>query len=127
MTAVTFEKITLEGVRTYQISKTVESFTAREHTTTPLVHWQDRYVHLGLNKAKVVLWVAGIGLVPKGVADPKVLYSGVFDKLDAKGRAVFADGTVLKLGPGVTSPESGKTVVVSIDPIAKQIVQITAR
>lgn len=127
VTAVTFASITLEGARTYEISKSVESFTTNEHRVTPLVHWLDRYVHLGVNKEKVALWVAGIGIVPKGVEDHRVVYSGVFNKLDAKGRAVFADGTVLKLGPGVTPPEPGKQVLVYLDAIAKQIVQIAAR
>lgn len=127
VTAVTFESITLEGVRTYKISKSVESFTTNEHTVTPLVHWLDRYVHVGVNKEKVALWVAGIGVVPKGGSDPRVVYAGVFSKLDAKGRAIFADGTVLKLGPGVPPPELGKQVLVYIDPAAKQIVELSAR
>lgn len=127
VTAVTFESITLEGARTYEISKGVESFTTNEHTVTPLVHWLDRYVHVGVNKAKVALWVAGIGVVPKGGSDSRVVYSGVFNKLDANGRAVFADGTVLKLGPGVTPPEPDKQVLVYLDPLAKQIVQMSAR
>ncbi len=127
VTAVTFEQITLESARTYKISKALESFTTRERKTTPLVHWQDRYVHLGLDKEKIVVWVAGIGVVPKGVSDPRVLYAGVFEKIDPKGRAVFADGTVLRMAAGVVPPEPGKEALVTIDPVAKQIVQINSR
>ncbi len=71
--------------------------------------------------------MAGIGVVPKDGSDPRVVYSGVFNKLDAKGRAVFADGTVLKLAQGVTPPEPGKQVLVYLDAAAKQIVQLSAR
>lgn len=115
-------KIELDGARSYRVSRQVESFTSRTHRVTALVHWKDRYVHVGLDDESVVVWVAGIGVVARD-GERMVTFSGVFERVE-KGRAVFRDGTALKVAAGVATPEPGKDVVCSVDPKTGEIVRI---
>lgn len=122
VTDVNNEKIEINGKNTYEISQEVESFRALEtHEVTPLAHLQGRYVHLGI-KDDLVVWITGIGLVIPG--PPKeVFFPGRFLKMVA-GRALFRDGTTLKLAPGVTIPKRGDQVDATIDPTKDLVVEL---
>lgn len=115
---VSFEAVTIQG-KAFRIRKDVESFTTREHKITPLIHWKDRYVHVGLDDQSNVEWIAGIGVVTK-TDPPVVFYSGTFERAE-KGRAIFKDGTVLRLGEGVKPPRKGRKAVANIDPSTRRI------
>ncbi|HVE75383.1 MAG TPA: hypothetical protein VND22_01305 [Actinomycetota bacterium] len=120
-----FRRIELDGERSLPVSEDVESFTTRGHEVVPPGRWKSRYVHVGI-KDKQVVWVAVIGVVPQGDA-PVVIYSGVFDRLDSKKRAVFEDGTVIKLADGVSAPPKGKETVVFIDPAKHVATAVTVQ
>lgn len=59
-----------------------------------------------------VKWIAGIGIVRR--SDSIVTYSGEFVSME-RGRAVFEDGTALRLEDGLRSPKRGDTVVAFLD------------
>lgn len=106
-TDMTFERIELEGERTYEIHEEVESFKTRSHQITSLLSWERKYVHVGLDDDGLVRWIAGIGNVIEG-NPPNVLYSGVFERFEDEGRqAFFEDGTVLTFGERVRPPGGG--------------------
>lgn len=113
--------MTLDGQRTYPIDREVESFSSRDHRVTPLVHWKDRYVHLGLETSRGVIWIAGIGVVTDD-QPPRVFYSGKFERIDNQRRAIFADGTALKVGGGLAPPAQGDLILVVFDPVRKEII-----
>ncbi|HVE92543.1 MAG TPA: hypothetical protein VNE62_09640 [Actinomycetota bacterium] len=119
---VSVGRLQFQGGKAYAISDRIESFTTRTHEVKALALWKGKYVHAGIENKEVV-WVAGIGVVPK---DPPrhVTYTGVFRNLDSRGRAVFEDGTVLALAAGVKPPRKGETVV-TIDPLKKAVVSLT--
>lgn len=113
-TDVTFDRIVLDGERTYEIDQSVESFATRSKHVTSLLSWEGRYVHVGLNDEHRAVWIAGIGLVS---GDPEIVrYSGVFESFDEGERtATFEDGTVLEFDRGVEPPRRGREVVVVIE------------
>lgn len=122
-TEVTLERIQIDGKRSYALGENVESFTTRSHEITPLLTWKGKYIHLGLDKDRKVVWVAGIGTVVKS-SRPYTLYTGVFEKKDATtGRAVFEDGTTLAVLSGLKLPRPGESVVM-IDPAEHRITKI---
>lgn len=122
VTDINFERMELDGSRVYRISEAIESFTTRSHDVTPLLSWKNRYVHVGVNDQREAIWVAGIGVV---TGDPRVVvYTGAFERVDAKGRAIFRDGTVLQLGEGVQAPSKKTEVVVNIDPSKHAVVML---
>jgi hypothetical protein len=113
-TDVTFDRIQLDGERTYEIDESVESFATRSHHVTSLLSWEGKYVHVGLDDDDRAVWIAGIGILSGKPA--KVRYSGVFESFDAdRQRATFEDGTVLEFASSVKAPERGREVVVEID------------
>lgn len=116
VTEVSLERIQLDGERTYVLADEVESFTTRSHEVSPLLGWEGKYVHVGLDGGEQVSWVAGIGTVVRD-DPPYTLYTGVFSRLDDEtGRAVFADGTALEVSDGLRFPQAGSEAVVTIDP-----------
>ncbi len=117
------DTMTLDG-KSYPISKTVESFTTfKDHRVTPIIHWQGRYVHVGLDDDRVQ-WIAGIGIV--GPSDKTVIYTGKFLRID-DGRAVFEDGTALTLGRGIKAPKKGFQAVAVIDSRTDKVTEIQSK
>jgi hypothetical protein len=124
VTLVTLERIELDGKNSYQVSEDLESFTTGDHTIRPLLSWKDRYVQLGLDDG-AVQWVAGIGIVASD--PPRVLYTGLFERLESERRAVFRDGTVLVLAEGVSAPPKGSEALATIDPSNDLVISIKAQ
>lgn len=122
VTEVTLERIILDNDRSYEISPKVESFLASSKKIAPILSTDNRYVQLGLDSSKVVVWISTVGVIAR-TEPPAALYSGVFIKKDSSGRAVFKDGTVLKVASGVDFPRANKKVAVKIDPARHEITE----
>jgi hypothetical protein len=136
VTAVTTERITLDGDRTYRVAEDLASFSTYDLIATPMLQRRGQYVQLGLD-GDVAEWMAGIGVVVRAEGrDPVVFYNGDLVRIDDD-RAIFKDGTVLALAedaelpdkggdtpgpPGVTGPARAE-----IDPSAHQVVVLTAQ
>jgi hypothetical protein len=122
-TDVTFDRIQLDGEGGFEIRDDVESFATRSHHIEPLLGWEGKYVHIGLDDEDRVRWVAGIGLVSGKPA--MVTYSGVFESYDEdQNRGTFEDGTVLEFAGTVDPPEEGREVVVEIDVKSDRVVKV---
>jgi hypothetical protein len=112
---VSFDRITLDGGRSYGVRKDLQSFSTYDLAAFPMLQRQGQYVQLGL-RGRQAAWMAGIGVVVrKPGAPPVVYYNGVLLRLDGR-RAIFRDGTVLRLADGVTPPVPQGLVRAEIDP-----------
>jgi hypothetical protein len=117
---ISFDRITLDGGRSYGVSRKLASFSTYDLAAVPMLHRKGQYVQVGLD-GRTVVWMAGIGVVVRvpGTA-PVVFYNGDLLRVDGR-RAVFRDGTVLRLGPGVQSPRSPGPLRAEIDPVAHAV------
>lgn len=111
---ISFDRLTLDGDRSYGVRKDLQSFSTYDLAAVPMLHRLGQYVQLGLNGKKVA-WLAGIGVVVKGAGPPVVYYNGTLVRRDGD-RAVFRDGTVLRLAGGVTPPVAQGLVRAELDP-----------
>lgn len=116
---VTLERLTLDGNRSWPLRRDLQSFSTYDLGATPVLQRQDQYVQVGL-RGKEVAWVAGIGVVVAG-EHPVVFYNGHLLRIDGKRRAIFRDGTVLRLADGVRSPSSEGAVRAEIDPATHKV------
>src|SRR5439155_16749512 len=102
---ISFDRITLDGGRSYGVRKDLQSFSTYDLAAVPMLQRLGQYVQLGLSGQKVA-WMAGIGVVVRRPdAPPVVYYNGVPVRRDGS-RLIFRDGTVLQLAGGVTVPAS---------------------
>ena len=125
VTNITLERMQFDGERAYAIGANVESFGTQSHEPTRLLALEGKYVQVGLDGEEIA-WVASIGIVVQ-TPTAAVLYTGVFERLDADtNRAVFADGTTLLLGGDVEAPQAGAEIVASIDAVAHEVVSLEA-
>ena len=108
--------ITLDGGRTYKVSPRLQSFSTYTLETLSLLGRKGQYVQIGLH-GRTMTWIATIG-APVPLQPPVVFYNGRLTRIDSSGHLVFRDGTVLKLGPAVTSPITSGVVRAEIDPSA---------
>lgn len=112
---ISFERITLDGGRSYGVSDDLASFSTYDLAPVPMLHRKGQYVQVGLDGDEVE-WMAGIGVVVRAPgAEPVVFYNGHLLRV-GDGRAIFRDGTVLRLGDGVRSPVPEGLVRAEIDP-----------
>ena len=116
---ISFEGITLDGGRSYEVRNDLQSFSTYDLGAVPMLHRLGQYVQLGLDGKKVA-WMAGIGVVVRGAGPPVVYYNGVLVRLDGD-RAIFRDGTVLRLAGGVRSPVERGLVRAEIDPAVHRV------
>jgi hypothetical protein len=111
---ISFERITLDGGRMYGVAKDLQSFSTYDLAAVPMLHRLGQYVQLGLNGKKVA-WLAGIGVVVRGAGPPVVYYNGALVRREGD-RAIFRDGTVLRLAAGVNPPVEQGLVRAELDP-----------
>jgi hypothetical protein len=111
---ISFEQITLDGGRTYGVQKDLQSFSTYDLAAVPMLQRRGQYVQLGLNGKKVA-WLAGIGVVVRGAGPPVVYYNGTLVRREGD-RAIFRDGTVLRLAAGVNPPVEHGLVRAELDP-----------
>ncbi|MGH2811992.1 MAG: hypothetical protein ACRDI1_04690 [Actinomycetota bacterium] len=115
VTSINFTQVELDGKRRYSISSEVQSFSTYNGEVTPLLAWEKKYVHLGLED-DTVMWFAGIGVLDRTADPPVVFYAnGLVEDIDGEGRLVFADGTVLEPAEGLELPPEGARVTAKID------------
>ena len=109
-------RITLDGGRSYGVRGDLQSFSTYDLAPVPMLHRLGQYVQLGLDGDNVA-WMAGVGLVVRASpAPPVVFYNGRLVRIDSGRRAIFRDGTVLLLAPGVRSTVDEGLVRAEIDP-----------
>jgi len=81
-----------------------------------------QYVLLGAH-GHTADWIGGVSAIVKGTR-PQAFYQGKFLRLDAKRRAIFADGTVLSLAATVKPPAARTVVSAVIDVRRHEIVEV---
>jgi hypothetical protein len=126
VTDASFQRIQLGGTRPYAIAANVESFIAASHRVTSLLAWKGKFVQIGLDSGKNVIWIAGIGTVVQG-NPPLVYYSGIVDRFDkTRYRVYFRDGTVLRATAAVGAPEIGRRILCQLDASRGVVTKISA-
>jgi hypothetical protein len=95
--------LTLDRTRTFAIDRRLQSFSTVDGSTLPLRGRLGQYVQVGVRHRKVVWLAAFASVVRERGERPVVYYAGVLVRTDRR-HAVFADGTVLALAPGVAAP-----------------------
>lgn len=128
-TSLSHTSITLDGSRTYPVSERLVSFSTYTGAIEPMITRKGQYVQIGLDEEdgkKAMVWMAGIAQV-LATAQPAVYYTGIYVRtIEGGKRAVFRDGTVIRLSPGVTVPDkAGTGVIVRIDPASHEAVEVT--
>lgn len=114
VTSVTASRITLAGGKTYKVSKTLQCFSTSSLQTVPLLQRQGQYVQVGVS-GDTVTWLAAVAAVTP-LDPPAVLYNGTLVHVDGNHRAIFRDGTVLRLDGSVSAPAGTGFMRAEIDP-----------
>ena len=129
-TSLSFERITLDGKRTYPISRELVSFSTYTRAVEPMIGRKGQYVQIGLRTRdgkRTMVWMAGVAQVVPG-AKPTVYYKGILRRFEpATRRLVFGDGTVFRVAAGVEPPKPPAPVVVEIDPATHLAGAVTIR
>lgn len=123
LSAVDDRQVTLDGARTYKVSERLRSFSTYDLRLEPVRNRLGQYVQVGLD-GEALVWMAGVAAVVPG-DPPRVFYSGRLKEVDGKGRAIFADGTVLTLAPGVRPPVPQGFVQAEIDARSHRVLRLT--
>ena len=113
---ISLERITLDGARSYKVADDLASFSTYDLSVTPMLHRKGHYVQLGLD-GDTAEWMAGIGVVVRAPGKPPVVYYNGYLLRVADGRAVFRNGTVLRLAQDVKSPAPEGLLRAEIDPV----------
>ena len=116
---VDVHRITLDGGRTYSVSRSLQSFSSMSLQTVPLLQRRGQYVQIGL-RGHTMVWIAAIGSVVRLPSQHVVFYNGQLAATPPH-RIVFRDGTVLDLAGGVTSPVRTGFVRAEIDPSTHRV------
>jgi hypothetical protein len=121
VTAVSRQRLTLDGSRSYAISPGLQSFSTYTLTAVSVLQRKGQYVQIGLN-GKTVVWLANIAAVLP-TNPPSVYYRGRLLRVDQR-QAIFRDGTVLRVAPETAAVPAGD-VLVRLDPARHQAVDMT--
>lgn len=119
---MTRSELTLDGGRTYPVSRRLQSFSTQTGQLVPALGREGQYVHVGIEGGTVV-WFAPIAEVFEGEV-PVAYYTGQLDRI-VDGRARFRDGTVLRLADGVAASPGPGIVQVEIDPVARVVRRVS--
>lgn len=123
VTDVSFEQITLDGERTYDVSEHLKSFSTSTLELEPMLGRDGQYVLVGVEDGTVV-WMAGVAQVVPGPR-PTVYYTGNLSSIDESGRLIFRDGTVLQMNEGYRPTISRGPVVVKIDALTHRVREVS--
>jgi hypothetical protein len=121
VTAISFERITLDGRRSYDVSRKLLAFSTSTRELEPMLLRDGQYVQIGLD-GRTMVWMAGVAAVVP-TDPPAVYYVGRLVAVEDGRRAVFADGTVLRLAPGVVQRER-RRFRARIDPARHVVVEL---
>jgi hypothetical protein len=119
VTSIDFDRVTLDGARTYGVSKNLRSFSTYDRSLEPMLNRERQYVQIGLS-GKTMVWMAGIAAVIPA-RPPRVYYTGTLVRVDKERRVIFQDGTVLRLAAGVQPPVRRGYVQAEIDAAAHRV------
>jgi hypothetical protein len=119
VTAVDVHQVTVDGT-SYPVSPRLRSFAAGTGQTVPLLWRAGQYVQVGL-KRHTAVWIEGIGAVVRVEGHPPAVYFTQVLRRVSGGKAVFADGTILRLGSTRPPAHLPVRVQVEIDPAAHAI------
>lgn len=124
VTEINLRELQLDEGKRYSISNQVASFSTYNRRVTPLLSWQGKYVHIGIEDNQVI-WIAGIG-IPDKTADPPIVFytNGALSQIDSDRRLIFEDGTVLRLDPSVGEPPRGSHLTAKIDASSGLVVEL---
>jgi hypothetical protein len=114
VTDVTFERMTLDGTRTFDVDPKLRCFDSGNLKSVPLLQRKGTYVQAGVAGHKVS-WIAGYSAVVELPAKPKLAFHIGTVKSASAGEVVFKDGSVLKLAPGVAALPAGTSARAEID------------
>jgi hypothetical protein len=117
---ITTERITLDGGRSYDVASNLASFSTYDLGPTPMLHRKGQYVQLGVD-GHTAKWMAGIGVVVRAPGKPPVVYYNGYLLHVQDGRAIFRNGTVLRLADGVKSPAPEGLLRAEIDPARHRV------
>ena len=118
---ISTERITLDGGRSYDVASDLASFSTYDLGPTPLLHRKGQYVQLGVD-GDTAEWMAGIGVVVRAPGKAPIVYYNGYLLHVQDGRAIFRNGTVLRLADGVKSPAETGLLRAEIDP-ARHVVR----
>ena len=121
VTSVSRMQLTLDGRRTYRVSKDLRSFSALDLSIIPLLHHKDQYVQVGV-EGQTVVWIGRIANVVV-TSTKRVFYVGELVRTEGQ-KLVMRDGTVLTLDKSVAAPTGTGRVQAQIDPEKHAVVQI---
>lgn len=122
VTAVSPQRITLDGRRTYALSPHLQSFSTMSLAIVPVLQTKGQYVQVGLRETTVT-WLGRLADVVHTNHDA-VFYVGHLVRVDGKD-LVMRDGTVLRLSEGLTPPTRvDADVTAEIDPAKHAVVKI---
>lgn len=117
---ISLKRITLDGDRSYKVASDLASFSTYDLGATPLLHRKGQYVQLGVD-GRTAEWMAGIGVVVRAPEKPPVVYFNGYLLKVQDDRAIFRNGTVLRLGKGVKSPVETGLLRAEIDPARHRV------
>lgn len=124
VTNLTVEKVTLDGERTYRVSKDLIAFSPSTLKLERLVKHLGQYVHVGLD-GKTVVWMSGFGAVLPDDDTAHAFYTGVVEAFEGH-RITFTDGTVMRVHGALENPGPGRQVQVQIDAEQRRVTAFIA-
>ncbi len=105
VTALNTRAVVLDNQRTYAISPKLRAFASSTLQPVTLSGRTGQYVQVGLAK-KTVVWVATFSAVIQLQGSPRLAFHlGTLARVDARHRAFFRDGTVLRTELAALPPE----------------------
>jgi hypothetical protein len=114
VTAVTIQKLTLDGNRTFDVDPKLRCFDSGTLKSVPLLQRKGTYVQAGVAGNKVS-WIAGYSAAVQLAGRPPIAFhTGTIASAKA-GEVVFKDGSVLTLAPGVAPLDAGTSARAEID------------
>ncbi|MBA3655409.1 MAG: hypothetical protein H0W70_14595 [Actinobacteria bacterium] len=106
VTTLDSQHIVLDGKRSHRLTDKVRVFATATMEPVPLSGRLGQYVQLGL-KGDTIAWVATFTAIVQLPGTPRLAFHiGTLERVDAKRRAIFRDGTVLALDEEAAAPPS---------------------
>jgi hypothetical protein len=114
VSAVSLTSLTLDGKRTYKVDRKMRAFDTTTLQAVPLLTRKGMFVQIG-HGGRTVAWLASYTLVVSLPGRPTTSFHTGKLKAPDKGRAVFTDGSVLSVAPGIVIPRAGREARADID------------
>jgi hypothetical protein len=126
VTDVSLTALTLDGRDRFTIDRNLQCFSTYTLESVPLLGRKNQYVQLGV-KGNKVTWLASFAaVVHLPDKPPVVFYNGTLVRIDSEHRAIFRDGSVLRLAAGVSAPKAIGLVRAEIDPATQRVMALVA-